>query len=35
MKLTEEIKEKIKNELGFTINIGISFNKLLAKVAFD
>jgi len=29
------IKERIKNELGFTINIGISTNKLLAKMASD
>ena len=27
------IKDRIKNELGFTVNIGISTNKLLAKVA--
>lgn len=30
-----EIKERIKNELGFTVNIGIGSNKLLAKVASD
>ena len=35
MKLAETIKERIKNELGFTVNIGISNNKLLAKVASD
>ncbi len=29
------IKERIRNELGFTINIGISVNKLLAKMASD
>lgn len=29
------IKERIKKELGFTINIGISTNKLLAKMASD
>ena len=29
------IKEQIKNELGFTVNIGISSNKLLAKMASD
>jgi DNA polymerase-4 len=33
--LAYEIKDKIKNELGFTVNIGISNNKLLAKVASD
>jgi len=35
IKLAETIKERIKNELGFTVNIGISNNKLLAKVASD
>ncbi len=29
------LKDKIKNELGFTVNIGISRNKLLAKMASD
>ena len=29
------IKDRIKNELGFTVNIGISNNKLLAKMASD
>jgi len=33
--LAEELKERIKKELGFTVNIGISSNKLLAKVASD
>lgn len=33
--LAEEIRQKIKNKLGFTVNIGISCNKLLAKVASD
>lgn len=28
-----EIKDRIKKELGFTVNIGISTNKLLAKMA--
>lgn len=35
MILAENIKERIKRELGFTVNIGISNNKLLAKVASD
>lgn len=35
MELAEEIRKRIKNELGFTVNIGISNNKLLAKVASD
>lgn len=30
-----EIKDRIHKELGFTVNIGISRNKLLAKVASD
>ncbi len=30
-----EIKDRIKNELGFTVNIGIAPNKLLAKMASD
>ena len=29
------IRERIQNELGFTVNIGISSNKLLSKVASD
>lgn len=31
-KAAHDIKERIKNELGFTVNIGISTNKLLAKL---
>lgn len=30
-----KIKERIKNELGFTVSIGISSNKLLAKMGSD
>lgn len=33
--LADTIRERIKKELGFTVNIGISNNKLLAKVASD
>jgi len=29
------IRERIKNELGFTVNIGVSNNKLLAKMGSD
>ena len=29
------MKDKISNELGFTVNVGISSNKLLAKMASD
>ena len=30
-----EIKERVKRELGFTVNVGIGSNKLLAKMASD
>jgi DNA polymerase-4 len=29
------IKDRIKNELGFTVNVGISVNKILAKMASE
>lgn len=35
IKLAYKIKERIKNELGFTVNVGISSNKFLAKMAGD
>lgn len=35
LSAAKEISERIKNELGFTVNIGISTNKLLAKMASD
>ncbi len=35
IELAETIKDRINKELGFTVNIGISNNKLLAKVASD
>lgn len=34
-KAAYAIKERIKEELGFTVNIGISTNKLLAKMASE
>ncbi len=34
-RVAYEIKERIKEELGFTVNIGISSNKLLAKMASE
>jgi len=34
-KLAHEIKERIKNELGITVSIGISFNKIFAKLGSD
>ena len=30
-----EISKRVKNELGFTVNIGVAHNKLLAKTASD
>lgn len=30
-----EIRKKVKDELGFTVNIGVANNKLLAKMASD
>lgn len=35
IKLANDIRERVKRELGFTVNIGISNNKLLAKMASD
>lgn len=35
MKVAKEISTRIKEELGFTVNIGIGPNKLLAKMASD
>lgn len=35
IKTADQIRERIKKELGFTVNIGISTNKLLAKMASD
>ena len=35
VRTAHEIKDKIRNELGFTVNVGISTNKLLAKMASD
>ena len=35
IETANKMKERIKRELGFTVNIGISTNKLLAKMASD
>ncbi|QFJ54495.1 DNA polymerase Y family protein [Pseudobutyrivibrio xylanivorans] len=35
IKTAYEIKDRIKNELGFTVNVGIAENKLCAKMASD
>lgn len=35
MAFAHKLKDRIRTELGFTVNIGISSNKLLAKMASD
>lgn len=35
LQVAGRIRERIKQELGFTVNVGISRNKLLAKMASD
>ena len=35
IKVGIQIKERIKNELGFTVNVGVSDDKILAKIASD
>lgn len=35
LTIAREINHRVKTELGFTVNIGISSNKLLAKMASD
>ncbi len=35
MEIANQIRERVYNELGFTVNIGVSTNKLLAKMASD
>ena len=35
MQAAEMLRERIHRELGFTVNIGVSSNKLLAKIAGD
>ncbi len=35
IKTAYELKDRIKNELGFTVNVGVGSNKLLAKMASD
>ena len=35
VQIAHTIKDKIREELGFTVNVGISRNKLLAKMASD
>lgn len=35
ISIAYDIKERIKNELGVTVSIGISYNKVIAKLASD
>lgn len=35
IKKANEINERVKKELGFTVNVGVAHNKLLAKMASD
>lgn len=35
VKTANEIRERFKEELGFTVNIGVSVNKILAKMASE
>ena len=35
VKLAHEMKDRIRDELGFTVNVGIAGNKLCAKMASD
>lgn len=35
MKIAQEISNRIKNELGVTVSIGVSWNKIFAKIGSD
>ena len=34
-KIAEEIRQKVKEETGLTVSVGVSFNKIFAKLASD
>lgn len=35
MEIAEEIRKRVKDELGLTVSIGVSFNKIFAKLGSD
>ncbi len=35
IEIAEEIRQRIKNEIGITVSIGVSFNKIFAKLGSD
>ncbi len=35
IKIAEELRSRIKNEIGLTISVGVSFNKIFSKLASD
>ncbi len=35
MKIAEEIRQRVKDEFGITVSIGVSFNKIMAKLGSD
>ena len=35
VKIAKEISDRIKRELGITVSIGVSFNKIIAKLGSD